>query len=506
MRTIGCRAAIATAAVLAAVCLFAPCRQERFLQAGAAYQYYASGSGTLSSKLLVKYDFNGDLNDSAGNHHAQLYSYTQNGVISVSADRFLTDSDRDKVFNVRGLSLGDKPDGKPLADRCGDYAVKLPAGMIPSGTSELTVSLWYKSEQIYGMAKKADGRPWETACDWLAFGDNLNKLIFSSKPSDTGEYAGGAFLNGKRIAAADRPFCSDIWSHFAMVIKGREITFYIDGEKINDEKAAVEKANRDLIAIINCGGYIGGGAFARYDDKNGGWVDDFRLYGKAATDSEIAAIYADGLNGLTFSVSGGTTLRKSAANPMHYEADAPANARDCRLTIMPIAPSAHIQLSQGGYDAKTGIAVLPLTANLNDYTVECISQNGRKAVYTLTVNRPSAIAGTKSTALPPSDGISTPAGSTANNGGTGRPSASAGGALPITGGTSDTAARPPDSGSLVSHPEDKPASYEAQASRQIFDLGKSASHDMVFIVFGIVLVLGVSVTFFIGNKGKNREH
>jgi VCBS repeat-containing protein len=165
--------------------------------------------------------------------------------------QFIDDGTRGRVLNLTGAN------GK----------VTLAGAGVDLGAN-WTISTWYKGLRAVGAAE------WRT----LTRGTNDHQIIVN----DTGllgvyDNAGGS---GFVSSGYDMDVLNNsLWHHIVAVGEGTTTTFYIDGVKVGS--AVAEKPTDDIIAV---GNFQGNGQ--RFSD----YLDDFRVYDRALSQSEIRNI------------------------------------------------------------------------------------------------------------------------------------------------------------------------------------------------------------------------
>jgi len=168
-----------------------------------------------------------------------------------SQAQFIDDGERGRVLNLTGTN------GK----------VTLAGAGVDLGAN-WTISTWYKGLRAVGAGE------WRT----LTRGSSDHQIIVN----DTGllgvyDNAGGS---GFVSSGYDMDVLNNsLWHHIVAVGEGTTTTFYIDGVKVGS--AVAEKPTDDIIAV---GNFQGNGQ--RFSD----YLDDFRVYDRALSQSEIRNI------------------------------------------------------------------------------------------------------------------------------------------------------------------------------------------------------------------------
>ncbi|XID96125.1 DUF5695 domain-containing protein [Paenibacillaceae bacterium WGS1546] len=159
----------------------------------------------------------------------------------------------------------------------------LPSGLL-SNVSDFTVATWVKVNVNADWARIFD------------FGTGTNSYMFLT--ADAGGTPGLRFAitnsgngNEQRIGI-DTPLATGVWKHVAVTKSGNLGILYVDG-------AEVARNTGLTLSPSNLGNttqnYIGRSQFA--DPYLNGAIDDFRIYGRGLSATEIAALYNGGGSG-----------------------------------------------------------------------------------------------------------------------------------------------------------------------------------------------------------------
>jgi fibronectin type 3 domain-containing protein len=156
----------------------------------------------------------------------------------------------------------------------GSSYVSLPAGVV-SPLTNFTVATW-----VYVNAN----RSWARVFD---FGTGATSYMFLAPVSggNTVRYAittgsGEQQLNGPPLSAA-------AWHHVAVTLAGTTGKLYVDGVAVNTNAAMSLKPASLGVTTQN---YVGRSQFS--DPLLNGLVDDFRIYNRALTNTEISALFS----------------------------------------------------------------------------------------------------------------------------------------------------------------------------------------------------------------------
>ena len=193
--------------------------------------------------LIAWYQFEGNAEDSSGN---ELHG-TEHG-------------DPDYAEGFYGLALD--------LDGDGDY---IDCGKDPKFdiTETITFAYWIKVRQF--------DRQWNTV---IAKGDDS----WRSSRADTNMFMEAAVsgTSGNYVYCVT-PVDDGQWHHIAAVYDGSEFMIYVDGKK------DISEASTGTITVSTYNVFIGENSQATGRFWNG-WIDDLRIYDRALSDDEIAAL------------------------------------------------------------------------------------------------------------------------------------------------------------------------------------------------------------------------
>lgn len=123
-----------------------------------------------------------------------------------------------------------------------------------------------------------------------SLGDGTNKVMYLT-PNDAG--TGGlrfVISDGTTTQALDGgALTPSVWTHLAVVFSGSTCTLYVNGAAVASNGAMIlfpDSLNAPLMENAN---YLGRGNAGNFF---AGYLDDFRAYMKALSDSEVAALYS----------------------------------------------------------------------------------------------------------------------------------------------------------------------------------------------------------------------
>lgn len=165
--------------------------------------------------------------------------------------------------------------GGSLAFDGADDHVTLPAGVVED-LNEITISAWVKLSSIATWARLFD------------FGNGTGSYMFLSPRggSNVVRFAittGGSTMEQQINGAAALP--TGVWTHVAVTLNGSVGTLYVNGQQVGRNDAMT----LDPSALgVTTQSYLGRSQFA--DPYLAGEIDEFRIYSRALTASEVARL------------------------------------------------------------------------------------------------------------------------------------------------------------------------------------------------------------------------
>jgi len=180
---------------------------------------------------------------------------------------------------VGGVTIGNRGNDKAVVLDGSTGYLQLPQGIV-SGLTDITVTTW-----VYVNRTQAYQRIFD-------FGNNTTRYMYllSSGRNDVAYgFAAGITTSGwtnERTTATGVDLPTGQWIHVAFVQSGTTVTLYQNGEKVA-ENTAVDLNPSSLGNTTN--NYIGKSQFSS-DATFSGSFSDFRIYKRALTPGEIAAI------------------------------------------------------------------------------------------------------------------------------------------------------------------------------------------------------------------------
>ncbi|WP_419874072.1 LamG-like jellyroll fold domain-containing protein [Candidatus Pristimantibacillus sp. PTI5] len=218
----------------------------------------ASSGFDEADGLLIKLDFDGNVNDSSGNNKNAV---VKNNRVEYVAGR----SANNQAAQFLKAESGSAFDNIP---------VKLPDNLI-SGDQAYTVAAWVKWN---GAAQS-----WAQAWSSIYFSDTF---VAANSPLN---YYLNLGLNGTNqlfisqpVATTSNPLPVGEWAHVAMtVVPGGKTTLYLNGIQ-------AAQADSDIRTTQGFNEHFIGGNF--WDQNFNGAMDEFRMYGKALSSDEVSIL------------------------------------------------------------------------------------------------------------------------------------------------------------------------------------------------------------------------
>jgi hypothetical protein len=153
--------------------------------------------------------------------------------------------------------------------------VKLPSGIV-SHFSQITVATWVKLDSTVAFQRIFD------------FGVDTNTFMYLVNSSGSGGVRFRiASASGKnQVIEGAAPVPKDSWTHVAVTLGDDGVAIYLDGAQVALQAPALLRPS-DLGETAN--NFIGRSAFAS-DPYLGGKIDEFRIYGRVLSASEIGEL------------------------------------------------------------------------------------------------------------------------------------------------------------------------------------------------------------------------
>ncbi|WP_128379321.1 family 43 glycosylhydrolase [Streptomyces cavernae] len=243
--------------------------------------------------------------------------------------------------------------------------VRIPNGVLKDAGS-VTVSTY---------AKWKGGENWQ----WLfGLGPDSDKYLFAS-PSNGGSKLYSAITKASWSAESKMTAGSALtpgeWQHVAVTLNGATETavLYVDGVEATRATGVTTKPSELYDAAKGYSGYIGRSLYSA-DPYFGGEVDDFRIYNRALTPTEVLEL------------SGNTTGIAAATHPA-LKVDAIIDDKDSRITL-PLAEGSDLTALAPEFTLAHGASISPASGTLRDFTepvtYEVTGSDGKKRTWTVT--------------------------------------------------------------------------------------------------------------------------
>lgn len=291
-------------------------------------------NGTSSDNLVGYWRFDrtsGDVLDYSGEGHD---GSANNGVIR----------GRQGVFGTNAFSF----------DGTNDYVEEKNLRSQSPFADEITVAAWINTNEAQAEKEVAHGT--DSSLSGHVFRLNLesssNDLRWAVHISGGVGYPDGFFDSGYSVP-------TDTWTHVVGVYNGSHIRMYTNGERLNSTK---QSQNGDLspLAQTFIGAYNGSGSLANWYN---GSMDEFRMYNRALSDTEIKQLYFNTTKDQYF--EGNYTSKKIDAQGTGNWTDLYVNASDIPADT---AVSAVFRaLDSGG--SVTDSQVISLTQGAQNYSL-----------------------------------------------------------------------------------------------------------------------------------------
>jgi hypothetical protein len=163
-------------------------------------------------------------------------------------------------------------------DGVDDYVIRSSLAGLPTGNAPRTVSLWIRSagarpQEIFG------GYGNVSACQ------NFQLGVANFDQSKIGFF--GWSSCDYTTAIGSTTIADNAFHHLAVTYDGATLRFYVDGTL----RDSVSRSLATQASTLCVGGEVNGSSCDRWF---GGAIDDFRIYNRALSQLEVAALYALG--------------------------------------------------------------------------------------------------------------------------------------------------------------------------------------------------------------------
>ncbi|WP_406491525.1 family 43 glycosylhydrolase [Streptomyces sp. NBC_01604] len=253
------------------------------------------------------------------------------------------------------------------------------------GTSSSTTSPYVTIPN--GVLKNADSVTVSTHVKWKG-GDNFqwlfglgpdnNKYLFASPSNGGGKLFSAitkATWSGEKQMTAGSRLTPDEWQHVTVTVDGAAETavLYVNGIEAARATAVTIKPSELYDPAKGYSGYIGKSLYSP-DPYFGGEVDDFRIYNRALSPTEVLEL------------SGNTTGIAAAAHPA-LKTDAIIDDAGSRITL-PLAEGSDLTALAPEFTLAHGASISPASGTLHDFTepvtYEVTGSDGAKRTWTVT--------------------------------------------------------------------------------------------------------------------------
>jgi Concanavalin A-like lectin/glucanases superfamily len=215
---------------------------------------------------VAHYSFNGNLNDGSGNN---LNASNSNNTLSYANDRFGR-VNQAAVFGASGPTWVSTP----------SLSSKVPG-------FPFSISLWFKADGVSSsqtLVRSDGGESSSYSGYWLQLavaGAGTMSLSFGDNT--------GASSNSRNTITTSAAITPNAWHHVVINVRGaNDMDFYINGAK-NNEATYSGSASTMVYNTINTGGVIG--LYPGASSSFAGLMDDYRIYTKALSPTEISTLY-----------------------------------------------------------------------------------------------------------------------------------------------------------------------------------------------------------------------
>jgi autotransporter-associated beta strand protein len=252
--------------------------------------------------------------------------------------------------------------GKAVQLNGGNGYVSLPSGLL-SSLNDFTISSWVR---IDGSAQ------WARLFD---FGTGTSNYMFLSPLSGSNTIRYAIKVNGSSEQQLNysTPLAVGEWHHVAVILLGTVGTLYIDGVAVNTNSNMTYKPSSLGITTQN---YIGKSQFS--DPYLNGAVDEFRIYNRALSASEIKTVYAQyapplaPTNLVVTSSNGQPLLNWSAStSAASYNVKRATNLTGPYTTIATVSSTSFADTSA----ASCGIYFYVVSANSSNSNLESVNSS-----------------------------------------------------------------------------------------------------------------------------------
>lgn len=251
---------------LCSIAILSSCKKDKTTEP--PVDYTDEQLGVQADKVL-HYSFNGSLEDESGNNLVPTYSYN----VTYTADRFGR-PDHAIIFggssNMTNLVT---PSPKP-------FIAAMP----------FSVSIWFKATDVSSSQTlvKADGGEYNTYSGyWL----QLGAVAPGTMSFSIGNNSANNSSSARNSITTPAVFTAGNWYHVVVNVRGaNDMDFYINGVK--NTSCTYDGSATSMVFCSQLNQQFGVmGAFMGIDSIFEGVMDDYRIYKKALSQTEVNALY-----------------------------------------------------------------------------------------------------------------------------------------------------------------------------------------------------------------------
>ena len=242
--------------------------------------------------------------------------------------------------------------------------VSIPNGVL-KGADSVTVS-------TYAKWKGGDNFQW-----LFGLGPDSDKYLFATPSNGGGKVFSAitkATWSGEKQMIGGSQLTPGKWQHVTVTVDSATETavLYVDGVEAARATGVTIKPSEMYDASKGYSGYIGRSMYAP-DPYFGGEVDDFRIYNRALSPTEVLEL------------SGNTTGIAAATHPA-LKVDAIIDDADSRITL-PLAEGSDVTALAPEFGLAHGATISPASGSLHDFTepvkYEVTGSDGKKRTWTV---------------------------------------------------------------------------------------------------------------------------
>ncbi|WP_419668060.1 family 43 glycosylhydrolase [Streptomyces sp. 2-1] len=242
--------------------------------------------------------------------------------------------------------------------------VRIPNGVL-KGADSVTVS-------TYAKWKGGDNFQW-----LFGLGPDSDKYLFATPSNGGGKLFSAitkATWSGEKQMTGGSQLTPGKWQHVTVTVNSATETaiLYVDGVEAARATGVIIKPSELYDASKGYSGYIGRSMYSP-DPYFGGEVDDFRIYNRALSPTEVLEL------------SGNTTGIATATHPA-LKVDAIIDDADSKVTL-PLAEGSDLTALAPEFGLAHGASISPASGSLHDFTepvtYEVTGSDGKKRTWTV---------------------------------------------------------------------------------------------------------------------------